>query len=131
MDITFTQAQGSVPVTVIRLTGVLDSSSYEGFQSATLDAIEKGGHYILIDLTGVPYMSSAGVRALNEIFRRLDVTHGLDGKMEKGLLDGSYHSPHLKLLNPSVRVVEVLKMVGMDMYIEFLHDYNAAVASFK
>lgn len=131
MDITVSHAQGTVPVTVVKLTGVLDSASYESFQAATLDAIDKGPHYILVDLTSVPYMSSAGVRALNEIFRRLDAVHGLDGKMEKGLLDGSYHSPHLKLLNPAPRVVEVLRMVGMDMYIEIHHELKEAIDSFK
>ena len=131
MDITVSHAQGTVPVTVVKLTGVLDSASYESFQTATLDAIDKGPHYILVDLTGVPYMSSAGVRALNEIFRRLDAVHGMDGKMGKGLLDGSYHSPHLKLLNPSPRVVEVLKMVGMDMYLEIHHELKEAIDSFK
>ncbi len=130
MDITITQQQARVPVTVIHLKGMLDSATYEQFQARTKQEIDAGAEHLLIDFKDVAYISSAGVRALNEIFRRLDASGGLDSKMEKGLLDGSYKSPHLKLLNPSPRVVEVLKMVGMDMYIDIYHDLQRAVASF-
>jgi hypothetical protein len=53
-----------------------------------------------------------------------------DEAVKKGILDGSFKSPHLKLLNPKPDVSKVLKMTGVDMYIEVYRSQKDAVASF-
>jgi hypothetical protein len=50
--------------------------------------------------------------------------------MRQGLRDGTFHSPHLKLVNPNIAVREVLQTSGMDMLLGIYATVDEAVASF-
>jgi len=78
-------------------------------------------------------MSSAGLRTLHGLFELLrgDSPAESSEAMRKGLADGTFKSPHLKLLNPSPRVREVLKISGYDMFLEVHTSLERAVASFN
>jgi len=130
---TFTE-KGQVQVTVMHVDGNIDSSTYEAFQSKADELIKSGAHYILVDLTHAPYVSSAGMRALQHIFERLRDLHPAsevsDEDLKKGISAGTYKSPRLKLLNPSKETSQTFKMTGFDMYIEIFTDKAEAIASF-
>jgi len=87
---------------------------------------------MLLDMTKVNSISSAGMRAIQTIFMqfRAGASSAEDQAMRRGVRDGSYKSPHLKLLNPSPQVLQVLKMAGFDMFLEIHRDLDTAVASF-
>lgn len=131
-QIVVTQHQGRVPVTVFQLNTNLDVNFYEDLQKQAQEAFEGGMRNLIIDLSQVKYMSSAGLRALHYIFTllRTDAANESDAAMRQGLKDGTFKSPHLKLLNPTPHVQEVLKISGFDMFLEIHHDLNTAVASF-
>jgi anti-sigma B factor antagonist len=57
------------PVTVVALTGELDGRSGGGAQEHILGLLAPGGH-VLIDLTGVTFVSGAGVRTMLLIYRQ-------------------------------------------------------------
>jgi len=132
MDITVSQEQGRVPVTVFHIHGDINVTTYEQLQQQAREAFDAGTRNLLLDLAEVTYISSAGIRALNDIFRLLrgDSPAESDEAMSKGLRDGTFKSPHLKLLNPSSRVLEVLKIAGVDMFLEIHRHLKDAVASF-
>ena len=130
MDITVAQEPGRVPVTVLRLKGSVDASSYEQLQSRAQETINAGNRNLLLDLKEVPYMSSAGLRAVNMIFNSLN-SDIPDATTREGVRTGKFKSPHLKLLNPTARVLQVLQMAGYDMFLEIHHDLKQAVASFE
>jgi len=130
MEIAVSQEQGRVPVTVMHVKGNVDSDSYLQFQSAVLDMVNNGAHNILLDLKDVPYMSSAGLRALNVIYNALREKDENSDQVSKGVTAGTYKSPHLKLLSPSKRVMETLKMSGFDMFLEIHSNLKNAIASF-
>jgi len=46
------------------------------------------------------------------------------------LRDGTFKSPHLKLLNPQPAVQQALRMAGFDMFLETHANLEEAVASF-
>ena len=50
--------------------------------------------------------------------------------MKQGLRDGTFKSPHLKLVNPTRHVREVLSMAGLDMFLEIYPNLKDALASF-
>ena len=130
MDVTVSQAQGRVPVTILRIAGaVTDNRELEAHAKAAYDA---GARDILLDLTDVPYMATAGLRALHAIFTllRADTPAESDQATKAGIAAGTFTSPHLKLLKPSAYVLEVLKVAGYDMFLEIHNDINQAVASF-
>ncbi len=133
MDITIWQEQGKVPVTVFRPKGELNVNSYEQLQAEARKAFDSGARNMLLDLTDVPYVSSAGLRGIHAIFTMLRGSSPEESSeaVSKGLRDGTYKSPHLKLLNPCDHVMEVLHTAGFDMYLEIYQDLQKAVASFE
>jgi len=124
MDITTSKLQGRVAVTVLRVHGVVDSSTYQEFSAALRKAVEAGGDHILLDLSQVTYMSSAGIRSLNEFSLLLKKKY----PQEHG--DPGPRSNRLKLLNPQDRVFDALKMSGVGTFFETHTNLEQAVASF-
>ncbi len=132
MDITVSQEQGRVPITILQLKGDLNAATYEQFQQQAQQAIQAGTQHLLIDLGGVPYMSSAGMRALNQIFNWLNerAPVGTQPASSAQVMSGKFRSPYLKLLNPTPRVLQALKLAGFDMFLETFKNRQEAVASF-
>jgi anti-anti-sigma factor len=134
MDIkTFTE-KGQVVVTVMHVDGNIDSSTYKAFVTKADELIDSGAHYILVDLSHTPYVSSAGMRALQHIYEKLRALHPdsdvSNEDRKKGISAGTYKSPRLKLLNPSKESAKSFEMSGFDMYIEIFTDKAKAIASF-
>jgi len=131
MDIVVSKEQARVPVTILTLTGRLDATSHEQLRAVAEKEIKAGSRQMLLDFSGVEYMSSAGIRTINQIFDMLRPhTMSSDEAMQKGVRDGSYKSPNLKLVNPRAVVLESMKMVGIDMFLEIHHDFKSALAAF-
>ncbi len=130
MKISVSQEQGRVPVTVFHIDGNLTSE--EELQQMATQAYEAGARNILLDLTDVPFMASAGLRALHYIYTllRTDAPEESDGVVRKGIASGTWTSPHFKLLKPNRNVLEVLRTTGYDMFLEILTDRKRAIASF-
>lgn len=132
MEITVSHEQGRVPVTVFHLKGDINMATSDELQRQARQAFEDGMRDLVLDLGDVPYMSSAGIRALNDMFRLLRGSSPgeSDEAIKKGLSDGTFKSPHLKLVNPNRHVQEVLGMSGVDMFLEIHRNVKDAVASF-
>jgi len=132
MEISITREQGRVPVTVLHVKGDVNVASADQFRAQAQQAYDDGARDILIDLNQVSLVSSAGLRVLQDIFNMLrsESPQESDAAMRKGLADGTFKSPHLKLLNPNKNVRQVLHMAGFDMFLEIHEDLKEAVASF-
>lgn len=132
MEITVSQEQGRVPVTVLQVKGKVDSESSPQLLTRAQEAIAAGAHDLLIDLSGVPYMSSAGLKVINNLFNQLhpDLSDANYQAMQKGIRDGTFKAPHLKLLSPTPRVLEVLRLAGYDSFLGIHHELKDALASF-
>jgi anti-anti-sigma factor len=132
MEISVMQEQGRVPVTVLQVEGKADSASAQEFEQKIMEVIDAGARYLVLDLKKMPYMSSAGLRALQAIFYKLRALSGdeNDKEMYRQINEGTFQSPHLKLVNPTKEVMEVLKMSGFDMLVQVEKDLKTAVTSF-
>jgi len=132
MDINITHAQSLVLVTILNVAGAIDSSNYQELDQAAASTIESGTRYLLMNLSDVRFMSSAALRSLQKIDRKLnDISkESYLNDVQKGLLDGTYKSPYLKLLNPTGPVMLMLKTAGWDMIFEIHNDMGKAVKSF-
>jgi anti-anti-sigma factor len=131
MEITVTQEQNRVPVIVLHVAGKTDSESATVLQKKAMELINGGARYLIFDLSGVPYMSSAGLRVLQEVFNKLRAlsSEESDKDIYRKIADGSYQLPYLKIVNPTAEVMEVLKMSGFDMLISIEKDLKKAMAS--
>ena len=133
MDIEVSERAGRVPVTVIHIKGSVDTSTYEAFQASGEEVFNTGARHVLLDLSETTYITSAGFRAISQMFKMLrgNLSSKDSALMSQGLRDGSYKSPNLKLLNPNARVLEALKLAGFDTFLEIYYDIEQAVKSFE
>jgi len=135
MDISVSQAQGRVSVTVLKTHGHIDGSNYEELIDKAKIAIEAGAQDILLDLTETEYMSTAGMVALQAIARMLrgepvpDVAGGWDAIHEIAR-DSMMKQGHLKLLNPQPRVEKSLETIGFTAYFQIFTDRDKAIQAF-
>ena len=134
MEIKVSTENGRVPVTIMHVDGNIDASTYLAFQSKADELIKGGARHILVDLSHMAFISSAGLRALHTIFNQLRSLHPdanlSEEEVRKGISAGTYKSPHLKLLNLSKEARTAFEMGGFDMYIETFTDLKTAIASF-
>ena len=105
-------------VSVLSLNGSIDANTQKDFEEKADEVIQAGASNMLIDLTEVTYMGSAGLRALH-------IIAGLFGGD-----DQAERFAHLKLLNPSDEVRRVLKTLGFDNYIDVFDNLEDAVKAF-
>jgi len=120
MSILIGQEQGSVSVTVLKIDGDLDASTFKDFQDQATEIINAGASNLLLDMSDVGFMGSAGFRAIHAIANMLDT----DQK------EGWSKSEHVKLLNPKGEVARVIKTLGFDSFLEIHDDRKTAIASF-
>jgi anti-anti-sigma factor len=120
MSILVGQEQGKVPVTVLKVKGDIDASTYKVLQDKATEVIDAGAANVLLDLGEVAYMGSAGFRAIHAIANMLNTEDE----------EGMYMSRHVKLLNPRGEVARVIKVLGFDSFLEIHADRAAAIASF-
>jgi anti-anti-sigma factor len=132
MDMTITNEKARVDVSLVHVDGNIDSSTYQEFEKRVQELIDGGARYVLIDLSHVAFLSSAGLRALNSLFYKMRslAPDGSDEEMKQGIRAGTYHSAHLKLAGANRDVRQVLEISGFDMYLEILPDVKTALASF-
>ena len=136
MNIDVSQAQGRVPVTVVKLDGKLDSQTYQELIEKVRTLYEEGTRNVLLDLTDLAYISSAGLVSLHTIALLLrgeslpDPEQGwatvksIDRGRDAGV------QQHIKLFNPRPEVSSVLEMVGFSQMFEVFADRGKALQSF-
>lgn len=129
MEITSWREAGHVPVTVLQLKGDLVAEEPLGARAQA--AFAEGARHIILDLSDVPYISSAGLRAIHSLYLLLRDADAADAAMAKqGIARGTYKSPHLKLARPSKNAMKALSTTGYDMFLEIHDNLRAAVQSF-
>lgn len=90
-------------VLILRMSGRLDAVSSPNAERKVFDFINKGQHKLLLDFSGVDYLSSAGMRMLLSVTKKLKT---LSGK--------------LVLFGVTTNVMDVLKMSGFDHVLELV-----------
>lgn len=132
MEITTTTENIKFPITIIHVNGDIDSTTSQAFKSKIEELISDGARHILVNLSNVPFISSAGLRALHIIFNQLHTLHkdADDDVLRKNMSAGLYKSPYLKVTNLSPKLKEVFELGGFDTYIEIHNDINNAINSF-
>jgi anti-anti-sigma regulatory factor len=136
MNISITQKQGRVPVTILQLIGKLDGSNYMQLIDEARNVYLKGLRDLLIDLSGLTYMSSAGIAAIHKtalIFRGQPMAEDESGWAAYHAIDrdrGNGVQSHVKLLCPEAEVENILDISGFKSLFEIYTDLETAVASF-
>lgn len=136
MNIIVSQAQGNVPVTVIKLDGQLDGQTYQDLITKARGLYEGGARDFLIDMSDLTYISSAGLVALHTVALLArgealpDTEAGWSAIRSVGRMAGSGVQKNVKLFNPRDEVRSVLDMVGFGSAFEIHAALDEAVNSF-
>jgi anti-anti-sigma regulatory factor len=129
MEITLSHDPSKPAVAVLVLKGDLTAEAPLVGQAQT--AFQDGARNIVLDLSKVNYISSAGLRAIHTIYTMLRSADPADEEAAvRGIARGTYKSPHLNLVRPSKSVSKVLSMAGYDMFLEIHDNQKAALATF-
>ncbi len=100
-------------VTLIEVNGRIDGMNAEELRETLVCEIERGARQLVLDLSKVSYMSSAGLRELVSAYRKLKDLSG-----------------DLRLAQPSSRVQDVLEMSGLDTIFQIYLTQTEAVGSY-
>jgi anti-anti-sigma regulatory factor len=136
MNMSVSQTQGNVPVTVIKLDGQLDGQNYQELITKSQELYKAGTHDFLLDLSDLTYISSAGLVALHSMALLArgeelpDTEGGWSAYRSMGRSSEAGIQKHVKLLNPHSEVMGVLDMVGFSNVFEIYTDLDEAIKSF-
>jgi len=134
MQITVSQEQGNV--TILQLAGQLDGQTYQDLIMKAQEVFNGGAKKIILDMSELTYISSAGLVSLHTIALLLrgealpDPEQGwaalksIDSTRESGI------QKNIKLLNPRPEIVSVLDMVGFSAFFDIFTDKQKAIESF-
>jgi anti-anti-sigma factor len=116
--ITSEQMQASVPVTVFRIYGWLDAQSEGQLLDAAKAAHAEGARHLLIDMSDLDTLTSAGMRALQKVYQ---LYMPADEQVKKA---------HLKLCNAPPQIYNVLSITGFLQNISMYESLDSALESF-
>ena len=119
LKITKEQIQGKVPVTVFRLRGWLDAQNEEALLAEARDAYDEGSRFLLLDLSEVDTLTSAGMRAIQKVYRVFTPA------------EEHFKVARVKLCNAPPQVYHVLGITGFLQNIPNYETAQGAIDSFS
>jgi anti-anti-sigma regulatory factor len=137
MQISFSKLEGRGPVTIMKLAGNLDASNYVEVISKAQETYDEGARSLLLDLSEVPYVSSAGLMSLHSmalIFGGYSMKSKESGRPSFRSVNAQNEKivrQHVKLLSPQPAVEQVLDVVGLKQFLDIYTDLDTAVQSFE
>ena len=98
---------------VVEVNGRVDSMTAGQFGEGISAPIDEGYINIVLDLSGVDYMSSAGLREIVSALKKAKRAGG-----------------DIRISQPSDRVLEVLEMAGLDTIVQIYATQDEAIGSY-
>lgn len=137
MEIIISQNQANPTMSILQLRGELDGSTYQNFIDEAQKLYDAGTRDLLVDMSELTFLSSAGLSALHRtarVFRGEDSStfeEGWAAIHAMGKERDSDLQKHVKLLNPNEKIRSVLDTVGFLAFFEIFTDKDTAIASFQ
>lgn len=110
MNITTHEQNG---ITVVALDGRVDSEGAVDLELALQTALNEGQFKMILDMSGVRYLNSAGLRTLADVLTQCREQNG-----------------DLKLVALSPKVERVFQIIGFDKFFSIYADVDSAVDAF-
>jgi len=128
LNITVSQIQGEMPVTILHLSGHLHGDTEHELLDRVRQAYEDGSKHLLLDLSEIAVLTSAGLRAIHNTFNLFTPQSDVEVIRQHG--EEPYKSPYLKLVCPNPDVYYVLNIAGFLQNILIYNNMDEAVNSF-
>jgi len=128
LNISISEVQARVSVTILQIDGRLNMSNSDDLEQAALRAYQQGARYMLLDLSRVLSVTSAGLRSIHAIYKMVSETSSQpDGEATSSQRS---KSPYFKVLTTSPHVIKVLNIAGFDIYMDIYQDLQEAITAF-
>ena len=124
LNVTVSEIAEPVSVTILHLAGRINLSNTQTLERMAGEALDHGAQAMILDLTEVPSITSAGLRAIQAIYKRVEGGPPAGGSSE------DRRSTHLKLVTPSSQVLRVLHTAGFDQYLHIFATVPDALRSY-
>lgn len=98
----------------LQIKGFLDAHSFEEFDAALGELFERSVYKVIVDLTNLEYVSSAGA-----------------GVLIAALSEAKEHGGEIVLVNPNESVAEVFELLGLTQLFTLTDDREEALAVFQ
>lgn len=128
LNITATQVARDLPVTILHLSGHLHGNTESELLDQVHQALADGSNYLLLDLSDVDVLTSAGLRAIHNIFNLFTPKDDMDLIRQHG--NEPYKSPYFKLVCPNPDVYYVLNIAGFLQNLLIYNNLDEAISSF-
>jgi anti-anti-sigma factor len=112
------ERQVAVAVTIFHIRGWLDGQSEELLLEAARNAYEGGARYLLIDMSELDTITSAGIRAVQKLYQMYTPK------------EDRFKIAHLKLCNAPPQIYNVLGITGFLQNIPMYANLDDALDSF-
>jgi len=101
-------------IVVVTLKGALDAHTFEQFQGMMHDLFDQGHYRLAMDLSGIEYISSAGV-----------------GVFFSALTEARENNGTVVLMNISTCVRDVFNLLGLGQMFTLVDDRDVAIAAIE
>lgn len=101
-------------IIIITVKGFLDAHTYEQFEKTLDELFDANVYRIIVDLSGLDYISSAGA----------GVFIGAIGVIQE-------NNGNIILMNPTPNVKEVFDLLGLSQIFSFASDRESAIRNFR
>lgn len=134
MEISISIEQADQPVGVMRIRGNIDASNFVEVVTKAQEIYKNPARNLIIDLSQVPYISSAGLVAIHKIAL---LYSGVPQEVERGRAEvrpdfthSSNARKHVRLLSPQPGVIQILETAGLKLFFKVFDDLESAIKSF-
>jgi anti-anti-sigma regulatory factor len=128
LTITTTQIQGDVLVTILHLKGHLHGGTEQELLDRARQAHEDGVRHLMLDFSELEVLSSAGLRAIQNIFKQFTPPGDVEIMQKHG--EEPYKSPYVKLVCPNPQIYYILNIAGFLQNLLVYNNMDDAVKSF-
>lgn len=117
--ITSEQKDAGVPVTIFHIGGWLDAQSEDRFLEAARIAYDGGARYLLIDMSELDTLTSAGMRSIQKVYQMFTPK------------EEHFKVAHVKLCNAPPQIYNVLGITGFLQNLPMFESLEGALESFR
>jgi anti-anti-sigma factor len=118
LKVTSERAQGREDIMIIHVGGWLDAHAEGQFVDAVQKARDEGAKYVLLELSEMDTITSAGIRAMQKAYQIVTPR------------DEAFKIPYLKLCNAPAQIYQVLGITGFLINVPMYESMEDAIDSF-
>lgn len=129
LTITTSLVQGDVSLTILHLKGHLHGATEQELLDHAQQTYEDGVRHLLLDLSELEVLSSAGLRVIQKIFKLFTPPEDAELMHKHG--EEPYKSPYVKLVCPNPQIYYILNITGFMQNLLVYNNMDEAVKSFS